>query len=467
MPRKYRHYDPKQIYLFPQDPREWLGEKHLALFIDNVVDEFIDLSPIYAHYERSARGGPPYEPAMMTKVLFYSYCVGIPGSRRIDKSLEDDVAFRVLGRGNFPDFRTISDFRKLNIDVLKVLFAQVVRLCDRAGLVKLGTVSIDGTKVKASASLRRNRTYEKLCKEEDELVAEMERVLREGVAVDEEEDRLFGRNNRGDELPEGFRTKRERLERLRKAKAELEEEARRRAEAQTRKAEARKEKERKLGRKLPGRKPKAPASGPDEEAKRNTTDVDSRVMKSGKGYLQGYNAQATVDCADQIIVANDVVQDANDIHQGEPMLMAVEENLGRLPERAVLDAGYWHEPSVRRMQGKVDLYVATAKGWKQRKKLRELPPPRGRIPKGATLKDRMERKLRTKKGRATYSKRGTTSEPVFGQIKDARGLDGFLLRGLSNVRGEWNLMALSHNLLKLWRSGRLSRLKAEGRSKGS
>jgi hypothetical protein len=376
------------------------------------------------------------------------------------KAIEDDVAFRVLAAGNVPDFRTLSDFRKIHIDTLAPLFAQVVLLCEQAGLVTLGTVSIDGTKMRANASLGRNRTYKTLCKEEDLLVQEMERMLREAVEIDEEEDRLYGPNARGDELPDGFRTRKERLERIRRAKGELEGVVRTQAEAQEKKIEERKEKEAKRGKKLRGRKPNAPPTAPDEKAKRNTTDVDSKIMKTRTGHVQGYNAQAAVDVESQVIVAADVTQDCNDLHQGEPMLRACEENLGRLPERGLMDAGYWFEELVRRMGDKVDLYIATNKDWKQRKAMRERPPPRGRIPKDATLKERMERKLLTKNGREMYKKRGPSSEPVFGQIKDGRGLDSFLLRGTRKVNGEWNLMTMTHNLLKLWRSNSLPRLAA-------
>ncbi len=462
MSRKYKRYDPNQTYLLPQNPKEWLPEGHLALFIQNVVTNFLDLSPIFDHYERSGMGAPPYHPAMMTELLFYGYCVSVRSSRRMAKAIEDDVAFRVLAAGNLPDFRTISDFRKIHIDALKPLFVQVVLLCEQAGLVTLGTVSIDGTKVKANASLSRNRTYKSLCKKTDQLEEEIERMLKEGIEIDDEEDRLYGPDKRGDELPEGFRTRKEQLERLRKAKEELEEEMRKEAEAQEKKIEVRKEKEAELGRKLRGRKPNAPPTAPDEKAKRNTTDVDSRIMKTRTGHVQGYNAQAAVDVETQVIVAADVTQDCNDLHQGEPMLRACEENLGRMPERGLFDAGYWFEEFVLRMQDKVDLYVATNKDWKQRKAMRERPPPRGRIPKSATLKKRMERKLLTKNGREMYKKRAPSSEPVFGQIKDGRGLDSFLLRGTRKVNGEWNLMTMTHNLLKLWRSGALSGLTVAG-----
>jgi len=453
MTKKYIPYDPYQTFLFPPNPREWLPDDHLALFIADVVRE-LDLSPIFSHYERSVAGAPPYHPTMMVAVLLYAYCRGTPSSRRIARAVVEDVGFRYLAAGNMPDFRTISDFRKTHLEALKGLFRQVLQLCRKAGLVKLGVVALDGTKVKASASLATNRSYEALCREERRLEEEIGEALTKGVEVDEKEDSRHGRDVRGDKLPPGLRTREKRLERLKKAKRELEREAKERAKVQEEKLKKRARREAETGRKLRGRKPREPDPSVAPEAKANTTDPESRIMKTSKGYIQGYNAQAVVDCKSCVIVAQAVVQEANDVHQLSPMMRQVVENTGEVPRVGTADAGYWSEAELQAVPPGIDPYVATRKSWKQRALLRELPPPRGRIPADATTRERMERKLLTKRGRVLYKMRTSTVEPVFGQIKVGRGLDNFLMRGMAKVEGEWSLFCTTHNLLKLYRNRR-------------
>ncbi|MFP4186268.1 MAG: IS1182 family transposase [Thermoplasmata archaeon] len=450
MAKKYRDYDPEQTLLLSPNLKDWLPDDHLAVFIDEVVDE-LDLSPIFEYYEVEERGGPPFHPAMMTKVLFYAYCIGMPSSRKIDKSMYEDVAFRYLGAGNFPDFRTISDFRKIHLDVLGDLFVQVLKLCGEAGLVELGTVALDGTKVSANASMEKTKKYETLCKKEEELEKAVKEMLEKAEKTDKREDEIYGKDKRGDELPEGFREKEERLERIREAKRRLEEEQKEKREDYEEKMEERKEQEEKTSKKIRGRKPKEVPEEPEEDAKANTTDPDSRTMKTRKGFVQGYNGQIVVDCDSQVIIAEDIVQDHNDKQQQYPMMKKVHENTGRSPKNATMDAGYWDEESLKDISLYTELYVATEKDWKERKKMREKSPPKGRIPKDATYKERMERKLRTKKGKETYKKRSTSVEPVIGQIKN-RGLGKLLLRGLEKVKGEWTLINLSHNLRKLWKA---------------
>jgi len=450
MSKKYRNYDPDQILLLSPDLRDWLPDNHLAMFIDEVVDE-LDLSPIFEYYEVEERGGPPFHPAMMTKVLFYAYCIGMPSSRKIDKNMYEDVALRYLGAGNFPDFRTISDFRKRHLDVLGELFIQVLNLCGKAGLVELGTVALDGTKVKANASMEKTKKYETLCKKEEELEKIVEKMMDKAEKTDKREDEIYGKDKRGDELPEGFRSKKERLKRIREAKRQLEEEQELKHEEYKRKKEEREDKEQQTGKKIRGRKLKEVTKDPEKDAKANTTDPDSRIMKTRKGFVQGYNGQIVVDCDSQVIVAEDLVQDHNDKHQQYPMMEKVDKNTGRSPKDTTMDAGYWDEERLKDLSLYTELYVATEKDWKERKKMREKSPPRGRIPKDATFKERMERKLRTKKGKETYKKRSTSVETVFGQIKN-RGLGKLLLRGLEKVKGEWTLIGLSHNLLKLWKA---------------
>lgn len=450
MSKTYRRYDPEQEFLLPLNIRDWLPEGHLAFFVNDCVEQ-LDLSAIFEYYEGSERGNPPYHPGMMTKVLLYAYCIGMPSSRKIGKAMHEDMAFRVLGAGNFPDFRTISEFRRIHMEALKGLFVQVLEMCKEVGLVKLGVVSLDGTKVKANASIKKNRNYAQLSKEEEQLYRMVEGLLREAEETDDEEDRIYGRDRRGDELPNGLGKRKERLERIRKAKKDLERIQQEKRREYEEKRASRKQLEKETGKKLRGRKPKPVDEAPDNETKRNTTDPDSRVMKTGNGHIQGYNGQVAVDCTSQVILAADVTQECNDLHQLVQMMKQVQRNTSQLPEKGTMDAGYWCEDQIRQFHDKIDLYIATKKDWKQRKTLKEQPTPRGRIPKNITLRERMERKLRTKKGHAVYRQRATTVEPTIGQIKEARGFRRFLLRGTYKVKGEWDLICITHNMLKLWR----------------
>ena len=450
MTKKYRFYDQKQTLLLPLNIQDWIPEGHLAIFISDVVNE-MDLTPIYTYYESEERGAPPYDPQMMTKMLIYSYCVGVTASRKIEKKLQEDIAFRYLASGNFPDFRTISDFRKIHIDTLEDLFVQVLLLCDAAGLVKLGTVALDGMKVEANASLQNSKQYDTLCKQEEQIRKKVRELLQKAEQIDQEEDRLYGEDKRGDELPPELRTRKERLKRIREAKELLERRQQQRYEQYQNNLRERGEKEKGTGKKLRGRKLHSVSKEPDRQLKANTTDPDSRVMKTRKGFVQAYNGQAAVDTDNQIIVACDLVQDENDKHQQIPLMEKLKNYLGRIPEKLTMDAGYWDEQRLKQLEETIDLYVATDKDWKERKKLREKPAPRGRIPHDLSYKDRMERKLLTQKGKEIYKKRGSSVEPVFGQIQN-RGLGRLLLRGLRKGRGEWFLMCLSHNVLKLWKA---------------
>jgi chromosome segregation ATPase len=389
---------------------------------------------------------------MMAKVLLYGYCIGMPSSRKIDKAMVDEVAFRVLGVSNFPDFRTISEFRRIHLGVLKELFVQVLDMCRVAGLVKLGVISLDGTKVKANASLDKNRTYESLSKEEEQLQRAVEEMLQQAQEADDLEDRIYGKDRRGDELPPEFQKRKERLERIKRAKEELEQRRQDKQQEYETKLAERIQKEETMGKKLRGRKLKLADLTAANDTKRNTTDTDSRIMKSRHGYIQGYNAQIATDCSSQVILAADVTQECNDLHQLVPMMEQVEQNIGQMPDKGTLDAGYWCEEDIQQIQDRIDLYIATTKDWKQRKLLKEKPSPRGRIPNNITLRDRMERKLQTQKGHAIYKQRGSTVEPVIGQIKEARGFKRFLLKGIAKVQGEWKLICTGHNILKLWRN---------------
>jgi len=331
----------------------------------------------------------------------------------------------------------------------------VLELCRKAGLVKLGHVSLDGTKVRANASKHKAMSYGRMKKKRAELEAEVEELMARADAVDAEEDAKYGKGVRGDELPEELRFRETRLAKIREAMAALEAEAK--AEAKAKRAEIaekekkRHEKEERTGKGTGGRKPKAPSNKPEDRKQRNFTDPDSRIMKMGatKSFEQCYNAEAAVDAESQVIVAADVTQDANDKKQIEPMIEQVKANAGEKPKTLSADSDFFSEANAKYLEGEgVDAYVATAK----QKHGRPPSPPRGRIPKDATVKERMARKLRTKKGRETYAKRKSSVEPVFGQIKEARGFRRFLLRGIEAVRAEWRLTCLTHNLLKLFRT---------------
>jgi len=454
MGKKYRFYDPNQLLIMPPNLNDWLPNDHLARFISDVVDR-LDLSSIMEYYEEEERGAPPYDPRMMVKVRIYADAKGMSSSRDIAKGMHDDIGLRFLGAGNFPDFRTISDFRKIHHERLGELFLQVLELCKQAGLVKMGTVAIDGTKMKANASKQKNYTLETLeRKEKEELEKIARKIIEDGIKVDEEEDKEFGPDNNGYGMPEDA------LERIKKAKEELEEKRRKEIDEYERKQEERKRKEEETGKKIRGRKPIDPnqtqfdsKTGKKKEPKANTTDPDSRLMKTRNGFIQGYNAQASVDADTHIILAAEVTQDCNDKKQLKPMLEKTRKNTDKYPDHVTADAGFDNEEQISQYRDLVDLYIATQKDWKQRKAMRDQSPPRGRIPKDLSNRERMERKLLTKKGRKIYKKRGSSVETVFGVIKSALGLDKFLLRGKSKCDSEWKMYGMAHNILKLWRNG--------------
>ena len=435
----------------PPSLREWLAEGDLAWFILDAVDQ-MDLDKFYAVYRNDGWGAAAYDPAMMVGVLLYGYCQGVRSSRKIARALERDVGFRVVAANQQPDFRTICRFRSEHEKALERLFVQVLCLCREAGLVKLGMVALDGAKVAANAALEANRRY-------DAIEEEVRGMLAEAKKVDTEEDALFGPEQRGDELPEGLGRRTERLKRLQEAKSRLEKEAEVAAKAVREHLEERQMEEAASGKKKRGRKPKVVEPAPVEEAKANTTDPDSRIMKARQGYVQGYNVQAIVS-RDQIIVATGVTQEANDVQQLKPMLETLEHTLEAAgieerPRTALADAGYWSEANVTacsRPEGP-ELLIATTKDWKQRKALRERGCPRGRIPKDLSPRERMERRLLTQRGRRMYRLRSITVEPVLGQVKDGQGCRRFMRRGLHATQSEWSLIGTTHNLLKLWRSG--------------
>ena len=424
MAKTYKTYLPEQDLLLPPSLREWLPENHLAYCVSDVVDQ-LDLSAIEAVYEEEDRGQPPYHPRMMTKILVYGYCVGVYSSRRIQKRLVEDVAFRVLAAGNQPDFRTISDFRKLHLPALEELFQQVLRLVLEVGALKLGSVALDGSKVKANASKHKAMSYGRMGETEKRLREEVRKLLKQAEAADEEEDKRYGRDRRGDELPEELQRRETRIARIQEAKKALEERAREKAESESKDSKEAK---------------------PDPKAQYNFTDPESRIMKGANEFVQGYNTQVAVEPFFQLIVGQTVTQAGNDKQQMVPLIEVIEEQSGQRPEEVLADSGYCSEENLKYLaKRRIAGFVATEK---QKHGEQNEPCKRGPLPKDASRLEQMERKLKTKVGAAVYARRKCVVEPVFGQIKQARGFRQFLLRGLRKVRGEWALICMTHNVLK-------------------
>lgn len=450
MGKTYRPWNPNQQYLLPPSVQDWLPENDQVYFILDTVNE-LDISAITQKYEQEKRGFPPYHPRMMVALLLYSYCRGIFSSRKIMQACQERLTFRVITGDDIPDFRTISDFRKLHLKELQLLFVQVLQLCQEAGLVKLGHIALDGTKIKANASRHKAMSYGRMLKEEKRLKEEIKQLLEKAKAIDEQEDNKYGLDRRGDELPEELARRGSRLKRIEKAKKALE------AKAKAAARQARKEREQEDfkndDKPKRGRKRKAVSEVPADNKQYNFTDPESSIMKANnKGWDQCGNAQTAVDNKKQIIVACDVTNESNDKQQFKPMLGQAQENVGedKKIKAASADSGYYSESNVKFAEDKkIDAYIAT----KRNKHSDSVPKtPRGRPPKDLTVQEKMTRKLRTKKGRETYSKRKSIVEPVFGQIKRARGFVQFSLRGIEKMRGEWAIVCLTHNLLKLFRA---------------
>jgi transposase len=438
MRKTYRPYLPEQELLLPPSLRDWLPEGHLAYFVSDLIDA-MDLREIEAYYEREDRGYPPYHPRMMVKVLVYGYCVGVFSSRRLQKRLQEDIGFKVLAAGNEPDFRTLSDFRKLHLKVLQGLFEQVLRMALELGTLKLGRVAIDGSKVKANASKHKAMSYQRMREEQQRLRAEVRRLLAEAERVDAEEDARYGRNSSGDELPAELQRREERLRRIGAAKRALEERVRQEAEAEAVEPagsdESKEEPEKK--------------AVPKNKDQYNFTDAESRIMKGADGFVQAYNVQIAVEPVFQLIVGQSLTQASNDKKQLLPMIEVVEQQSGQKPRLVLADSGYTSEASITGAEvAGVDAYLAVAR---DKHNQRPGPCPHGPLPRGANAKDRMRRKLQTKTGQAIYAARKAIVEPVFGQIKHARGFRQFLLRGEEKVRAEWALVCTGHNVLKLHR----------------
>lgn len=444
--KAFRAYDQDQSFLMPPSLRDWLPAEHLAHFVSELVDEVLDLTPFLASYTES-RGFPPYHPRLMLKLLLYGYTTGVRSSRKIESRCHDDVAFRLLSANTAPDFRSIARFRKRHLAGLEALFIEVLMLCQQAGMVKMGRVALDGTKVKANASRHKAMSYDRMCASEARLAAEVAEMMRQAQHIDAEEDAAYGANNRGDDLQGEMARRESRLAKIRKAKADLEQHAKEQAAHKARTKVSNNGQPDEVAAEAADRAAKA--ATPAAKAQRNFTDPDSRIMKTADGsFHYCYNAQAVVDEANQIIVATDFADSGADNPAFADMLDQTMTNTGVRPGQTLADAGYFSESNIEAAQrAGTDPLIATG-----RLTHAEAVPdaPRGRIPKDATPKARMARKLRTKKAKAAYSRRKVIVEPVFGQMKTTQGADRLLLRGRDTARSEWRLLAACHNLRKLF-----------------
>jgi transposase len=439
MSKTFRNWGLDQALLLPPSVNDFVPPAHLSRFVIALVTEELDLSAMLARY-KGERGQPPYHPAMMVALLLYGYAVGVYSSRRIAKACAERVDFMAIVALDAPDFRTISEFRRRHLAALSALFVQVLKLCEQAGLVKLGHVALDGTKIKANASKHKAMSYERMSKREVEIEAEVAGWLAAAETADAEEDKAFGADKRGDELPDWVASKQKRLAKIREAKAALEAAAKAKAEAE------KAAREREDGDDpRPGRKAAPPSDVPEGKAQRNFTDPESRIMKTKDGFIQGYNAQAAVDAASQVIVAHGLSNASNDQQQLAPMLDAIEANTGELPDEFSADAGYCSEANLECLEEKrVSGYVATG-----RQKHGAAAATGERAYRTGSRLAAMATKLRRAGRRSRYRLRKQVVEPVFGQIKQARGFRQFLMRGIEKVTTEWAMICTVHNLLKL------------------
>ncbi len=496
MSKTFRPWKIDEPLFLPPMVQDFVAEDHLARFVLSLVRDEIDLAAITSSYD-SDRGQPPFDPVMMTALLLYSYCCGIYASRRIATACRERVDFMSIVGFDAPDFRTVSEFRRRHLKALGALFTQTLHLCETAGLVKLGHVALDGTKIKANASKHKAMSYERMEKRAVELEAEVARWLAVAEATDAAEDKLYGADKSGEEMPDWVADKKRRAERIRKAKAELEAEAKAAAEAKLKaaaEAQAQREAE---GRKKPGRPTAPPSTAPDPKAQKNFTDPESRIMKSKDGFVQAYNAQIAVDGQAQVIVAQNVTQSGVDSGQLVPMIDATKTNLGRYPVQASADAGYCSEANLEALENRdIDGYVATGRARNavagnvkgeaaaapgapepvsvttpETEPKPQAEPVATSTPQAEpvstskpeaepkqTRVEAMRAKLKAGGHASPYRLRKQLPEPVFGQIKQARGFRQFLLRGFEKVCGEWAMVCTAHNLLKLAQGRTLSAL---------
>ena len=447
--KTFRRFAPGQDFLLPPSLDEWLDDDHLARFIADLVDEHLDLKPIYDTY-RERKGGPPYDPKLMVRILLFGYTTGVRSSRGIQKACIDQVSFRWLAANNAPDFRAVARFRKRHLAALAGLFLDALKLCQAAGMVSLSKVALDGTKLSANASRRKAMSYKRLTEKEKILAEEISKIMAEAKRIDDDEDAKFGKNRHGDELPDELARRESRLAKLKEAREALE------ADASAAAATHSKELALRRGTELEVAEQRAAAAGqvavPKPKSQRNFTDPDSRIMRTSTGgFDYCYNAQAVVDADHQVIVAADLNNCAADVVTFKAMTEMVSSNTGREPLHFLADAGYCSAENLewaaeRKPEKGTDFFIATGR---TKRGEPEPLPPRGRIPKDATDKQRMARKLRTKPGKATYARRKAIVEPVFGQMSTLQGAKQLLLRGQAAARNEWLLLSACHNIRKL------------------
>jgi transposase len=436
MPTSFLPYEPNQTFLLPPSPSEWLAENHLVYFVVDMIDR-LDLEKFYARYEGDGRRNQPFDPAMLVKVLVYGYASGVFSSRKIATKLYEDVAFRMLGAGNFPSHRTICDFRLRHLPELKELFVQVVRLAKELGLVKLGTIALDGTKVKANASKHKAMSYGHMKEQEQKLKQEIEALLERARITDAQEDTHLGSDQTDEQLPAELQRREVRLAKIQAAKARLEQ---RQAEADREAGRHPDDKQRRGD--GAGRPFKRPFGEPDKKAQDNFSDPQSRIMKMGTAFEQCYNAQAAVDANSQLIVASDLTNNAADNGELVPMIEAINDTVGQLPQRALADSGYRSEQAFAALEEKgVEALVALGREGKDRPAI---------DPQEYPASARMAERLATPQGQAHYRRRKAIVEPVFGWMKHVLGFRQFSLRGLTKVKGEWSLVCLALNVRRMW-----------------
>lgn len=434
MPTTFGPYTPEQSLLLPPSPSDWLPEGHLAYFISDMIDQ-LDLSAFYERYEGDGRRKQPYEPRMMLKVIVYSYITGTFSSRKIARRIEEDIAHRFLAAGNRPSHRTICDFRVDHLDAFGSLLVQIIRVAQEAGLVKLGRIAIDGTKVRANASKHKAMSYDRMKSEEQKLEKEIADLLSQAAEEDAREDAEYGSDRRGDELPDELQRRESRLRKIREARERLEQ----RQKAQDTKDGRSEGDDDPANKKQPFKRKFGVPAG---KAQENFTDSDSRIMKSTEGFQQCYNGQIAVDAEHQIIVGAEVTQNAADTASLLPMVESVEQNCGTTPEQLLADAGYKAEASFVELERKqIDAYVALGREGKNA----------ATIQTSATLPatQQMKQKLASPPGKTTYARRKAIVEPVFGWIKNVLGFRRFSLRGMRKVAGEWALVCLVVNLKRM------------------
>jgi len=461
--KTFRRYDQGQCFLLPPSLDDWLPEDDEARFVSEVVEELLDLSPMYASYA-SASGAPPYDPRMMLKLLLFGYATGVTSSREIERRCRRDIAFRWLAGNEAPDYRSVSRFRRRHLAALEALFLQVLRVCAEAGLVRLGRVALDGTKLHANASRHKAMSYDRLGPKIDGLQAEVNTLLAEAEAIDQAEDERYGQDRRGDEIAPELARREGRLVKLRAAKEAIESDAADKAEVAARKkaeATARKKADA-AGSPAENTPPEAEAeagsevvvvaAAPKPSAQRNFTDPEARMMKTNRGFDYSFNAQAVVDEAHQVVLAAEITQQATDIGQLIPMIAQTGRNLQAAgiagsPAIVLADAGYCSEENLHAAQSLAPA-VLIATGRQRRGETFPVAPP-GPVPEGATRRERMAHTLRTEQGRADYARRKAIVEPAFGQMKVRQQAGQLRLRGLAGAKGEWTLHVICHNLRKL------------------